>query len=190
MCSQFKPDRLINSNRSRHSVEPLAMSIHSKVQFSPWLERITKRDSVFRMIGKTRATKDMSLSEKKRIALSIMTSPLQKKSIGARQYAMAIALEEAQKKIKVQPIGFFTMGDENEEDDLPVRRITWGTVETKLVSYDIPFEIPNDTDDTTKETTERNMKKQEIQRVNQRVREYQAAARAARAAAAATARTA
>ena len=105
---------------------------------------------------------------------------------------MAIALEEAQKKVKVQPIGFFTMGDENEEDDLPVRRITWGTVETKLVSYDIPFEIPNDTDDTTKETTERNMKKQEIQRVTKMVREYQAAARAARAAtaAAATARTA
>ena len=173
MCSQFKPDRLINSNHSRHSVEPLAMSIHSKVQFSPWLERITKRDRVFRMIGKTRATKDMSLSDKKRIALSIMTSPLQQKSIGAKQYAMAIALEEAQKKIKVQPIGFFTMGDENEEDDFPVRRITWGTVETKLVSYDTPFEIPNDTDDTkitTKVTTERIMKKQELQRVKQRIK--------------------
>ena len=129
--------------------QPVVMSatIHSQVDFSPWLIKITKRDKVFRMIGKTRATRDMSLSTRKRVALSIMSSSLQRMSVGAKQYAMAVALQDAQKQVKVQPIGFFTMGDEEKrvhDEEFPVRRISWGTVDTKLVSYDIPIELPGE----------------------------------------------
>lgn len=90
------------------------------------LSKIAERDRIFRMIGKTRATMSMPVSAKKRVALSIMSSPVQQMSIGVKQYAMAVAVQEAQKQVKVQPIGFFTMGDENgagDEEEFFVRRI-------------------------------------------------------------------
>ena len=63
----------------------MSTTIHSQVDFSPWLANIEKRDRIFRMIGKSRATRGMSLSAKKRVAQSIMSSPLQRMSIGAKQ---------------------------------------------------------------------------------------------------------
>ena len=159
------------------SPPPSAMSttIRDQVDFSPWLAKIAKRDRVFRMIDKTRATRDMSLSAKKRVALSIMSSPLQRMSIGAKQYAMAVAVQEAQKQVKVQPLGFFTMGDEEDgaggEDEFPVRRIRWGTVDTKLISYDIPIEVPDETNSENKKiTTERMMKIDQIHEVSKNVK--------------------
>tara|TARA_Y100000389_G_C17097213_1_gene334152 strand:- start:9 stop:581 length:573 start_codon:yes stop_codon:yes gene_type:complete len=171
MCAPLKPIRLrfpatINSR--------LSMSIHSHVNFSPWLAKIAKRDKIFRMIGKTRAARGMSPSAKKRVALSIMPSSLRQMSIGARQYAMAVALQEAQKKVKVQPIGFFTMGDGGDEEELPVRRIHWGNVDTKLVSYDIPIEIEYDANPGYENkkmiTTERQMKIEKIVEVSNKVK--------------------
>ena len=155
----------------------MSTTIRSQVDFSPWLAKISKRDRIFRMIGKTRATRDMSPSTKKRVALSIMSSPLKRMSIGAKQYAMAVAIQEAQKKVKVQPLGFFTMGDgENGgggEEEIPVRRIHWGTVDTKLISYDIPIEVPDETtldSENTKITTERVMKIDKIHEVSRNVK--------------------
>jgi len=150
-------------------------TIRSQVDFSPWLAKVAKRDRIFRMIGKTRATRGMSLSAKKRVALSIMSSPLQRMSIGAKQYAMAVAVQDAQKKVKVQPLGFFTMGDKRAggEQELPVRRICWGTVDTKLISYDIPIEVPDETtlnSENKKTTTERMMKIDQIHEVSKNVK--------------------
>jgi hypothetical protein len=155
----------------------MSMSIRSQVDFAPWLENITKRDRIFRMIGKTRATRNMTLSDKKRVALSIMSSPLQRMSIGAKQYAMALAVEEAQNKVKVQPIGFFTPGDgENGtggEEEFPVRRLQWGTVDTRLISYDIPIEVPDETSlnpENKKITTERMIKIKHIHEISKNVK--------------------
>ena len=153
-------------------------SMHSNVTFSPWLANVTKRDKIARMIGKTRATQKLTRSEKKRLALSIMSSPLQKMSLGAKQYAMAVALNEAQKKVKVQPIGFFAMNDAGDEanDEFPVRRIHWGTVETKLISYDIPFEVTGDKENERNVTTERAIKIDQMidvyKNVQSNLREY------------------
>ena len=150
----------------------MSATIHSQVDFSPWLIKITKRDKVFRMIGKTRATRDMSLSTRKRVALSIMSSSLQRMSVGAKQYAMAVALQDAQKQVKVQPIGFFTMGDEEKrvhDEEFPVRRISWGTVDTKLVSYDIPIELPGE-ENKKKITTERRMKIEGVVEISKNVK--------------------
>ena len=154
----------------------MSSTIRSQVDFSPWLARVAKRDRIFRMIGKARATRDMSLSAKKRVALSIMSSPLQRMSIGAKQYAMAVAVQEAQKKVKVQPLGLFTMGDEEngagDEEEFPVRRIHWGTVHTRLISYDIPIEVPDETtldSENKKITTERMMKIDQIREVSKKV---------------------
>ena len=144
-------------------------SLHSQIQYTPWIKTIVKRDKILRMIGKTRATQNMSTSVKKRIALSIMSSPLQKMSIGAKQYAMANALVEAQKAVKVQPIGYFV--SELHEERAPKRHITWGNVETKLVSYDIPIileKVCNEKDTTI--TTERNMKIEQIRKINQNIK--------------------
>ena len=163
----------------------MSSTIRSQVAFSPWLEKITKRDRIFRMIDKTRATRDMSLSAKKRIALSIMPSSLQRMSIGAKQYAMAVKIDEAQKELKVQPLGF-TPGDGDNRDNggrgeeefpkFPVRRIQWGTVETKLISYDIPIEVPDETSldaESKKTTTERMMKIKQIHKnVKNNLREH------------------
>lgn len=152
-------------------------TIRSQVDFSPWLTKITERDRIFRMIGKTHATRNMSLSTKRRVASSIMSSPLQRMSIGAKQYAMAVAVQEAQKQVKVQPLGFFTMGDEENgaggEEKFPVRRIRWGTVDTRLISYDIPIEVPDETTLNSKNkkiTTERMMKIDEIHEVSKNVK--------------------
>jgi hypothetical protein len=154
-------------------------SLHSQIQYTPWINTIVKRDKILRMIGKTRATQNMSTSVKKRIALSIMSSPLQKMSIGAKQYAMANALVEAQKAVKVQPIGYFV--SELDEERAPKRHITWGNVETKLVSYDIPIilekeckenksntNVCNEKDTTI--TTERNMKIEQINKINRNIK--------------------
>ena len=168
IVSRFPPDR---------SAITMSTAFRSQVDFSPWLARITKRDRIFRMIGKTSATRDMSLSAKRCVALSIMSSPLQQMSIGAKQYAMAVEIQRAQKRVKVQPVGFFTMGDgENGgggEEELPVRRIHWGTVDTKLVSYDMPFEVPDETNlnpEKKKITTERMMKIDRIHEISKNVK--------------------
>jgi hypothetical protein len=154
------------------------MSLHWQVDFDTWLAKTAKRDRIFRMVGKTRATRGMSTSAKKRLALSIMSSPLQRMSIGAKQYAMAVALQEAQKKVKVQPIGFFTMGGaEDGDEEFTVRRIHWGSVDTRLVSYDIPIEVSDDTnsdkdnkENKTKITTERKMKIDHLVNVSNNVK--------------------
>lgn len=145
-------------------------SIHSQVQFSPWLKRVVKRDKVFRMIGKTREAQDMTRSAKKRIALRIMSTSLQAMSIGAKQYEMAIALQEAQKNVKVQPIGFFTTNLDGEDDDpLPVRRLRWGNTDTKLISYDIPFTVSDEDLEQEIVTTERKMKMDQITEIKSNV---------------------
>ena len=159
--------------------------MHSQVDFDSWQKHMEKKSRVYRLIEKTRATRNMSLSDKKRVALSIMSSPLQRMSNGAKQYAMAVAIQEAQKKVKVQPVGFFTMGDEEDgggpENNFTVRRkISWGTVDTRLVSYDIPIEIPDDKNENKenhkKITTERMMKIEQIVNIsrnfNENLREY------------------
>lgn len=118
----------------------------------------------------------MSPSTKKRVAMSIMSSPLQKMSIGAKQYAMAVALLEAQKQVEVQALG--SMGDDSmgdgDEEKFPVRRIHWGTVETRLVSYNTPFEVPDETtldsEKKKKITTERMMKVNQIREVCKNVK--------------------
>jgi len=173
-----KPDRLSFPDRqTRQYRSAMSATIRSQVDFSPWFKKIKERDRIIRMIGKTRATRDMSLSTKKRVALSIMSSPLQRMSIGAKQYAMAIAVQEAQKQVKVQPLSFFTMGDgENGgggEEELPVRRIHWGTADTKLISYDIPIEVPDETNpgpQNKKIMTERMMKIDHIHEISKNVK--------------------
>jgi hypothetical protein len=134
----------------------MSTSIHSQVHFSPLLARIAKRDHIFRIISKIRATKNMTPGAKKSIS-----SPMRRTSIGAKQHARAIALRKGQKNVKVDPVGY----EAGDEDELPVRRIRWGTVDTRLVSYDIPFDISDDQENkkiTTKTTTERLMKIEKI----------------------------
>ena len=162
MRSRFKDIKLDRPISRAHPQEDGSHerqhSLEGRLQ--PMARKCHKADMIARMIGKTRAAEKLMRSQKKRVALSIMSSPLQKMSLGAKQYAMAVAMAEAQKKIKVQPVGFFTAGDEANvhSDDFPVSRIHWGTVETKLVSYDIPFALSGDRENERVVTTERETK--------------------------------
>lgn len=81
----------------------------------------SKHVSVDRMIGRTSLARDLSAIAKRRVVHQLMAAPSTTTSFGAKQYMMARALRDAQKK--VQPVANI-LGEEGLED-FPPRKLTW-----------------------------------------------------------------
>jgi len=110
-----------------------------------------------RLVGKTPRARCMSPGAKTRLVLEIIPPKLTATTIGRKQYAKAMALLEAQKKVKVQPV-VFTTGD-GKKNDTARHRVHWGEVKTTLVDYEFPIELDEggrDKENTF--TTEKKMK--------------------------------